>query len=141
MVPVSFAMLPSEENISPRPCLSSFQKSSENQIFSSSCKRARYRDRPAVHPSRHEPATWLLCSLAAQTTSETVAKHITRQAGVEGSDLLMGGLTHTLIGAYWCPAGRSRVITTWEVCMCVVGVSVGNILSLFFMSPLPSILF
>lgn len=50
-----------------------------------------------------------------QTPSETVAKFIALQAGVEGSDLLRGGLTHTVVSARWCPASRSRVMRTWEV--------------------------
>ena len=55
------------------------------------------------------------CSPVAQTPSETVAKSIALQAAVEGSDLLRGGLTHTVISARWCPAGRGRVMSTWEV--------------------------
>lgn len=44
-----------------------------------------------------------------------MAKSIVLQANVEGSDLLRGGLTHTVLDAYWCAAGRVRVVDTWEV--------------------------
>ena len=50
-----------------------------------------------------------------QTNSEAVALSIALQAGAEGSDLLRGGLTHTTLSAYWRPAGRGRVMNTWEV--------------------------
>lgn len=60
--------------------------------------------------------TFRVCPLpAVQTPSETVAKAIALQAGLEGSDLLRGGLTHTVIRASWCPASRCRVMSTWEV--------------------------
>lgn len=50
-----------------------------------------------------------------QTPSERVARFIALQAGAEGSDLLRGGLTHTVVSAFWCSASRSRVMSTWEV--------------------------
>lgn len=60
--------------------------------------------------------TFRVCLLSVvQTPSETVAKAIALQAGLEGSDLLRGGLTHTVIRASWCPANRGRVMNTWEV--------------------------
>lgn len=69
-----------------------------------------------VHPCVLLLPSGMPCSFTMQTPSETVAKHVALQAGVEGSDLLMGGLTHTVTSARWCPAGRSRVMSTWEVC-------------------------
>eukprot|EP00903_Cladosiphon_okamuranus_P020324 g18647.t1 len=55
---------------------------------------------------------------SGKTPSETVASHVVLQAGVEGSDLLMGGLTHTAVRAHWCPDSRSRVMSTWEGYWC-----------------------
>ncbi|CAM9350037.1 unnamed protein product [Ectocarpus fasciculatus] len=53
-----------------------------------------------------------------KTPSETVARFIALQAAVEGSELLSGGLTHTLMSARWCPASRGRVLSTWEGYWC-----------------------
>ncbi|CAM9362061.1 unnamed protein product, partial [Scytosiphon promiscuus] len=55
---------------------------------------------------------------SGKAPSETVARSIVIQAGVEGSDLLRGGLTHTVVNACWCPASRGRVMNTWEGYWC-----------------------
>ncbi|CAM9326541.1 unnamed protein product, partial [Ectocarpus sp. 12 AP-2014] len=43
---------------------------------------------------------------------------IALQAAKEGSELLSGGLTHTVTSARWCPASRGRVLSTWEGYWC-----------------------
>ncbi|CAM9461013.1 unnamed protein product [Pylaiella littoralis] len=55
---------------------------------------------------------------SGKTPSERVARFIALQAGAEGSDLLRGGLTHTVVSAFWCSASRSRVMSTWEGYWC-----------------------
>lgn len=61
-------------------------------------------------------APYLLPSkFPSQSPSEAVAQSIVLQMGVECSDLLRGGLTHTAVSARWCPASRGRVMDTWEV--------------------------
>ncbi|CAN0351806.1 unnamed protein product, partial [Ectocarpus sp. 8 AP-2014] len=55
---------------------------------------------------------------SGKTPSETVARVIALQAAREGSELLSGGLTHTVTSACWCPASRGRVLSTWEGYWC-----------------------
>ncbi|CBJ27288.1 Serine/threonine-protein kinase Nek3 (NimA-related protein kinase 3) [Ectocarpus siliculosus] len=55
---------------------------------------------------------------SGKTPSETVARFIALQAAREGSELLSGGLTHTVTSARWCPTSRGRVLSTWEGYWC-----------------------